>query len=255
MNTVLDKPDTKPESKARLGVTEWLSIAQLVALLAAGAWTAFTFMRFDARDKAITAQRNDIELRKLRATPLKFSQSIDVSNFSSNQKANGAKRLAVDYHYSITNTTTQQTKIALVVVHAMLLSVAPATGAQTLEIPALGLSKNSLWRNALSKAYLADDEEVEGGVVKTDNETIVPIKGGGPVGDLEPSESSWGSLTILVVPADADYIGFTIDAYVRFDDKTKPRWIGGHQYASLVVGEYSDQPTLSNQPDNAIHSK
>jgi hypothetical protein len=75
----LDDPPPSQEllkSPKRLGLAEWLSIVQLLALLTGGAWAGFQFWKFDARDKELAFQRAQIELQKLRANPLDVSPDL-----------------------------------------------------------------------------------------------------------------------------------------------------------------------------------
>ena len=227
------------EQKHRFGITEWLSIAQLLALVVSGIWTALLFLKFDAKDKQLTREKTELELRRLKAAPLSADQDISIWLYrESKQKADD---LGIDYHYSITNTSGQKIKVAQVVVHAALLPKL-SLRENVQEIPPLLLTKESPWKRVLSKAYLADDEETDGGVVKSaEGLEMVPSRGGGLTGDMEPGEVHWGSLSLLTKPRGYDYVGFTLEAFVRFEDNTT-RWVSSDQYARLLPSDYSGSP-------------
>ena len=241
------------QARSGFGVAEWLSIAQLVALVIGGVWAAFLFLKFDAHDKDLNRQKTVIELRRLNASPLTFDQDISIWTY----RADGKKmlnELGVDYHYVITNSTNHSIRVALLVVHALLLPPQNIGIGDAFAIPSVSLAKGSPWRQVVSKAYLADGEEVEGGVVTSaEGEKIVPTKGGDATGDLEPGGRTWGSLSLIVRAPKADYIGFTVDAFVRLDKAE--RWISSNEYARLVPGDYSGSPKSHAQPVNTSSEK
>lgn len=236
--------------KQRFGIAEWLNIAQLAALIIGGTWAAFLFIKFDARDKEITHQKTELELQRLKAAPLRFDQDISIWTYHANPKG-PSNELGVDYHYTITNTSSQKIKVALLVVHALLLPPQTLGTADFLEIPPIGVDKDSPWRRLVSKAYLADEEELPNGVVESkEGFTIAPTKGGGATGYMEPGETHWGTLTAIVRGQKSDYIGFSVDAFVRFSDNTE-RWITGDQHVRLVPGDYPGSPKAQAPPDKA----
>lgn len=107
----------------------------------------------------------------------------------------------------------------------------------------------------LSKAYLADGEEMEGGVVTSaEGLKIIPTRGGGATGDMEPGEIHWGSMSLLVLPQRHDFIGFTLEAFIRFEDKST-RWVTSDQYARLVPGDYSGSPKANGSDSKKTTDK
>lgn len=227
----------EPAASRRLGLAEWLSIAQLIALVVGACWTAFLFMKFDAREKVLAREKSEIELRKLKAAPVRFEQNIAIWQYSQSKKA-AAEQLGADYYYSITNTTNQKIKIAMVVGHAFLLPPVSTMSATTVEVPQIDLSKESPWRRAVSRAHLADGEELENGVVKSaQGDTFVPARGGGGTGEMEPGDTNWGTISLVTRSHASDYIGFMLDAFIRFEDGST-RWVGSSQLARLAPGNY-----------------
>jgi hypothetical protein len=221
-----------------LGLAEWLSIVQLLALIVGACWTAFLYMKFDARDKTLAQEKSEIELRKLKAAPVRFEQNIAVWQYKREQELPQQQQLGVDYYYAITNTTNQRIKIAMVVGHAFVLPPRDLKTADAVEVPQVSLAKDSPWRRTVSRAHLGDGEELENGIVKSaQGDTFVPTRGGGGTGEVEPGDTNWGTINLIVRPQASDYIGFMLDAYVRFEDGST-RWVGSSQSARLAPGNY-----------------
>jgi hypothetical protein len=230
-----------------------LSVAQLIALVVGGIWAAFLFVKFDARDKEIGRAKAELELERLKAAPIKFDQEISIGPYRPNGL--GRKDLGVDYRYVITNTSNQKIKIALVVVNTLLLPPQSLGDQELLEIPRVSVEKDSPWRRLISKAYLAEGEMVEDGVVRSKQGfTVKPLLDAGIVGELEAGESTWGTLSVIAGNKNADYIGFTVDAYVRFADDTT-RWITADQYARLAPGQFSGAPQADAPREKAPPAK
>lgn len=113
-------PTPRGATKKGFGVSEWLSVAQLLALLIGGIWTGQLFLKFEAKDKELSRQKTELELRKLKAAPLSADQDISIWSYhDAKQKSRG--ELGTDYHYSVTNTSGQKIEVALVVIHALML--------------------------------------------------------------------------------------------------------------------------------------
>lgn len=221
-------------------------MVQLATLLIGGAWAAFLFVRFDARDKEIAHQKAELEIRTLKAAPVRFDQDISVSSYRASRSKDSDK-FHVVYRYAITNTSSQKIKIAMLVVHAFSLPPQSLGAHDVHEISPIEVSNNSPWRRVVSKAYLAYDEELPNGVVESkEGFTIVPTNGGA-TGDMEPGEVHFDSLSAIVRNRNSDFIGFSVDAFVRFSDNTE-KWITGNQFANLIPGEYSGSPNTSKPP-------
>lgn len=244
-------PDQERASTQRLGLTEWLSIAQFIALLLSGVWVAFVFFRFEAKERDVALDLHQLEVKKanislsqLTAKPLVFDQDISIWPFSGESqtptKATGA--FGVDYHFSVTNNANQKIKVAMLVIHALSLASLPTGDGQFYEVPAVSVSKDSPWHREISRGYLADGEEVDNGTIESsEGFSIVPSRGETFVGDVESGQVTWGSLSLVVSRKSVQFIGFRVDAFVRFQDNSTA-WIGADQYARLLPGDYPGSP-------------
>ena len=201
----------------RLGLAEWLSIAQLIALLLGGGWAAFVFWKFDARDKEIAYQKAQIELKHLQANPLKISPQIVIAEAKSARRKPGQTIHNVSILYSLENTTPEAVQVTLVLVQVFALpplNVSPGKALQLISADQPQSNSQLL----LSKVYLADGETIEGGgkYKSTTGQEFEPFAGGGGTGSIDSKDDVWVRFELLANDLDAEFIEVFIEAIVRF---------------------------------------
>lgn len=226
-----------PQPARRLSISEWLNIAQFLALIIGGIWTLMVFTKFDAKDRELGQQKSSLELQKLGAKPVSLQQDILIWR-RAQRTANGPGNLVSEYSYTIENASNQKIRIVQIELHAYLLAEQSLGTTVVSEIPPPALSSSSPWTSVLFKTYLSDGESLntrpgQGAM----SPQAKPIVGGGGTGDMEPGEVHWGGLTLLVKPQAYSFIGFSADALVRFPNNAL-RWIGVGQGTKLEPGEY-----------------
>lgn len=249
-----DRTANSSRAKWRLSFAEWLGVVQLFMLIITSVASGFVFLKYDARDKTLAREKTEIELRKLRAAPLSFVQDISISEYGCD-RGKGPPNLGVNYHYSITNTTSKKVKIVLVVLRTAILPTQTIGETGAVEFPQITFSADSPWRKIFTKAYLADGEELEADVVESEfGEVIVPTRDGGPTGEIDPGDTAWDTLSLIVGSRNYGCIGFGIDVYVRFEDNTD-RWVCAHQYAELTPSENDGAPKSASISDKDMSDK
>lgn len=221
----------------RFSVSEWLSITQLIALMAGGIWTAMLFIKFDARERELSQQKTSLETQRLRAAPVTVQQDILIWQRQPHA-VNDTESLGAEYTYVIVNSSNQRIRIVQIELHALLLPEQALGANVAVEIPPPSINPTSPWARVVSKRYLVPGEML----ISRPGQYAFPVgskpmAGGGGTGDMEPGEVHLGGLTLMVRPRTHDFIGFSVDALVRFPDKSS-RWVGVGQGARLEPGEY-----------------
>ena len=210
-------------TKKKLGLTEWLSIIQIIALLIGGGWAAFQFWKYDAREKELTSKKSEIDLRRMQATPIKIESTINIEKHNLDKKSEN-DQLDILFNYSITNTTGQRIKVVMIEVNALLLPNQSVKPNNVVEIPEVRLSADSPWSKVISRLYLATDETLPNGKYFCDDGSIlIPVSFHGATGFIEPNAKTWGSITLYANQLKADYIGFNVSVLIRFENKSE-RW-------------------------------
>jgi hypothetical protein len=240
------------DRKRELGLTEWLAIAQLVLLIVGAIASAVVFVLYDAKDRNTSHLISQAELEKRNAKPVKLDQAISIWKFSAN--SSNSDYFGVSYDYTITNRTNQQIRVAMVVLHELQMATPDPTKSpfDHYFVPDITLNDpESPWRRLSSRAYLADGETVEEGVVKYSDEgfSVIPEKeSGGGTGELEAGENAWGSTTMFVKGNSLSIVGFQVDIDIRLKDESLKR-MRIFQFAALKPGDYSGSPSIASRRD------
>ncbi len=73
--------DEISKTRFSLSFSDWLNVLQVIALICAGGWTMFIFVKFEARDKEIAFQLQQASLQK---SALEMEQ-VNSKRFQNNQ--------------------------------------------------------------------------------------------------------------------------------------------------------------------------
>ena len=241
---------------SKLGLAEWLSIVQFAAVLIGGVWVAFMFVAFDAHDKIIAAKLAELTVEKtgvetetgkiglsdLRSRPLQIDQDMSVWPRQT-EKKDGPGELRVQYRYSIRNVTHQDFKIVFVAVSALILPKDKLNvEGEMFRIPPPDAGKGSPWHRVLAEATVIDkDFPAAPFTYSTDNFTVKPSGEGPLTGLLEPSQTRWDTFDVIVPEKNAEYVGFTVDVFVKFKDGPM-RQYATSQFEPLLPGTYPGSP-------------
>jgi hypothetical protein len=255
--TTADHKKQKRDDTQKFGWAERLGLANFVVLIFGGLWAGYVFINYEKPEREIAQQKREIELGKLKASPIAFETDISIWNNNGEDKEK-PKALGVAFHYKITNTAGRRLAIARLFVHSLRFPMGETANelrqVAAIEIPTPSVDSSSGWQTLISKAYAVDDEKLENGLlVLSDKIKLPPIFGGAVTGGLETYETTYGTLTLVVRPGSQDQIGFVVDALIRFPDNSE-RWIKATQNTNLVPGN-SSAPRIMSSPDAKITSE
>ncbi len=204
-----------------------LGAIQTLALIFAGMWGIFIFVKFEEAERSLQAEllksqnsqaelsqqiaslellQQENQVRTMQSARHAIDQSIEIQTIESEEERN---TYLVTYEYAVYNTGDSAIEVTYIVVYAYIFDNFFLAPMRAMEVPRFGTELGSGWEPILDKGYYYGPHWKEGMTfVSKQGGRAEFLKGGGGTSELDPSERSVGDVQLLIRAEPGSIIGF-----------------------------------------------